>query len=473
MELRRAMSAQNGPKGAGRLRYAVLVVIFLALTMENPAEAPAMGLWKSPLYPLGELLFLHLNLVFPGQGWLIFSGFDAILVGLLVAAVLLGRGGATPVRPFVLLCLAGVAWIWASGMMWGGADFASSLWQVQRAASLPLWGLLFEFSLRGRADRVAVGTIVLVAACLKAALALWLRATLAADESDSPYMTVHADSMLFACAFCLVVVLLFLGSDRRYALALPLLVGGMIANNRRVVWVELATGLAVVYALSPRTPAKRAVRRMVLRVLPIALFYCAVGWFSGTGIFAPVRVLRSMVDSRVDGSTQWRDWENYNVCYTLSQNPLLGTGYGHPYEEAVKLPDVTGSYALERYAPHNSILGLWAYGGLVGFTALWSMLVVAVFLAARAARHATRPSDCAAAVAAVAAILVYIVHCYGDMGLGTWASVCTAGPALAFAGHLAVSTGAWPSGARAPSPATAKNRGSAGKLTRADTRARR
>jgi O-Antigen ligase len=456
VEVRRAMSERTAPDGTRLLRYPVLVVIFLALTLENPAESPAMDLWKSPLYPLGEVLFLHLNQVFTGQGWLIFSGFDALLVCLFAAALLLGRGGATPVRPFVLICLGGVAWMWVSGMMWGGADFAGSLWQVQRAASLPLWTLLFERSLRSRADRVALGKLVLAAACLKAALALWLRATLvlALGGSDSPYMTIHGDSMLFASAFCLVVVLLFQGFDRRYALALPLLVGGMIANSRRVVWVELVAGLAVVYVLSPRTPAKRAARRMVLRVLPIALLYCATGWGSGAGIFAPVHVLRSVVDSKVDGSTEWRDMENYDMCYTMRHNPLLGTGYGHGYEEEVGTPKLTSVYVLERYAPHNSILGLWVYGGLVGFAALWSMLMVAVFFAARAARYATVPIDCTAAIAAVAAILVYVVHCYGDMGLGTWTSVCTAGPALAFAGHLAVSTGAWPSRrARARSPA--------------------
>jgi O-antigen ligase len=254
--------------------------------------------------------------------------------------------------------------------------------------------------------------------------------------------------MLFASAFCLVVMLLLSGMGQRCALALPLLLGGMIANNRRVVWVELAAGLAVVYALSPRTPAKRAVTRAAARVLPIVLLYCAAGWSSGSGVFAPVRVVRSVVDSRVDRSTEWRDWENYNMCYTLGQHPLFGTGYGHGYEEVVKLADVSQGYSLYRYAPHNSILGLWAYGGLVGFMALWSMLAVAIFFAARAARHATEPIDRAAAVSAVAAILVYVVHCYGDMGLGTWASVCTAGPALAFAGRLAVSTGAWPKRAR-------------------------
>jgi hypothetical protein len=434
------------------LRYPVLVVTFLALTLENPAEIPAAGLWRSPLYPLESVLFLQLKFILPG---VIFSGLDLLFAYLLAVSLFRWisgstidgrRSGATPVRPFLLICLGGAAWVWTWGMTRGGADFASSLWQVRVVVVLPVWAILFELSLRSRADRMALGKVVLAAACLKSGLALWLRATLvpAPGEIEIPYVTVHADSMLFASAFCLVVVLLLQGFDRRCALALPLLLGGMIANSRRLVWTELAMGLAVTFALSPRTPAKRAVTRMALRVLPFALLYCAAGWSSGSGVFAPVHVVRSMVDGKVDGSTAWRDLENYNMCYTLGHSPLLGTGYGHGYEEHIMLPDISAVYALYRYAPHNSILGLWVYGGLVGFAALWSMLVVAVFFAARAARHATLPIDCVAAVAAAAAILVYAVHCYGDMGLGTWTSACIAGPALAFAGRLAVSTGAWP-----------------------------
>ncbi len=51
-------------------------------------------------------------------------------------------------------------------------------------------------------------------------------------------------------------------------------------------------------------------------------------------------------------------------------------------------------------------------------------------------------------------IVIYEVHCYGDMGLGTWTSVFTVAPALAVVAQLAVATGAWPrrerSASRAP-----------------------
>jgi hypothetical protein len=73
------------------------------------------------------------------------------------------------------------------------------------------------------------------------------------------------------------------------------------------------------------------------------------------------------------------------------------------------------------------------------------MLVVGLFLAARAYQYAVSVDDQTAALAAVSSIVVYLVYCYGDLGLGTWTSVFIVAPAFAIGSQLAVSTGAWPS----------------------------
>jgi hypothetical protein len=78
------------------------------------------------------------------------------------------------------------------------------------------------------------------------------------------------------------------------------------------------------------------------------------------------------------------------------------------------------------------------------------MVVVGVFLAARAYRYAVTVADRTAALTAVSIIVVYLVYCYGDLGLGTWASVFMVAPAFAIVSKLAVTTGAWPSRAGAP-----------------------
>lgn len=439
------------------LRWPFLVLTFLALTLENPADVPAQGLWKSPLYTAGALLLAHLNVTLP-QKSLLFSGLDVILVYLFVIILWRAAGGSRvdgapsaaprPLGVLAMASIAGIAWAWTYGWMRGGADVGSSLWQVERVAYLPILYFAFQSALRPR-DAGALAKVLVAAACLKACVALYVRQTVAPRPGEELlYVTTHPDSMLFAGATCAVVALYFERRDRAHAwlaaLTIPLLVAGMVANGRRIAWVEVAAGLAIVFALTPSTPAKRTIARTAILGSPIVLVYCALGWNQSSGFFGPVHTIRSLVDSDTDGSTTWRDWENYDLVYTLRQNPLFGAGYGHGYIEYVKLPDVSTAYALERFAPHNSILGLFAYGGIVGFTALWTMLAIGIFFGARAYRHASRAEERTAALVSIVAIVVYFVHCYGDMGLGTWIGVFTVAPALAIIGQLAVKTGAWP-----------------------------
>jgi len=221
-------------------------------------------------------------------------------------------------------------------------------------------------------------------------------------------------------------------------------VAGIVANTRRLAWVEVGIGLLTLSFASRWTRLKRRLARVVLLGSPFILAYAVAGWDSQGAVFRPVQILQSVVDSKADPSTEWRDWENYDLFFTIRQTPILGTGYGHGFIEHVKLRDVSRAYALYRFIPHNSILGIWAYGGLVGFTALWAMLVVGGYLGARSRRFAQTPDERTAAVAVPAVLAIYLAHCYGDMGLGTWTAIFIVAPTLAITAKLAVTTGAWP-----------------------------
>jgi hypothetical protein len=442
------------------LRWALLATTFLALTLENPSDMPACGQWKSPLYEVGAVLLVHLNVTL-GHKALAFSGLDLILTSMFLVAALRSVTGSRidgpsdgntrgPIGAFAALSLAGIAWMWLYGLARGDSQVASSLWQVQRVAYLPAVLLLSQLAFRRRCDVAALGKVVVAAACVKALLAIYIRVTVPPPPGEPIllYATSHADSMLFGVAFCAVLaVVIHRPPGQRMTLGatvLPLLFAGMIANGRRLAWVELAAGVVAVVALTPRSPAKRTAARAAIAASPLLLAYLAAGWSSASALFAPVHTMRSVVDSKADPSTLWRDLENYDLFFTLRHHPLLGTGYGHGYVEVVWLPDISGSYALYRFLPHNSILGLWAFGGLIGFTALWTVLVVGLFLAARAYRYAVVRDDRTAALTAVSVVVVYLVYCYGDLGLGTWTSVFLVAPALAIASKLAVRTGAWP-----------------------------
>jgi hypothetical protein len=93
--------------------------------------------------------------------------------------------------------------------------------------------------------------------------------------------------------------------------------------------------------------------------------------------------------------------------------------------------------------PHNSVVGLWAFCGAFGFTGLALSLVVGVYLAARSYQSARSPEERIAANMVISVVLIYVIHCWGDIGFSERRSIFLVGPMLAMAGQLAVSTGAW------------------------------
>src|SRR5207244_632928 len=104
--------------------------------------------------------------------------------------------------------------------------------------------LLFRAALRSPRDLPALGKVVVAAALVKAVLAFYVRHTLSPHDIRSlPYATSRADSVLFAGACSLLLARFIERPNRRHltllALTLPVLFLGMVANNRRLVWVEL------------------------------------------------------------------------------------------------------------------------------------------------------------------------------------------------------------------------------------------
>jgi hypothetical protein len=62
------------------------------------------------------------------------------------------------------------------------------------------------------------------------------------------------------------------------------------------------------------------------------------------------------------------------------------------------------------------VLGLWAFGGLLGFALLWLIYQVGVFFAVRAYRWSRNPTERITSLAAGAALICYPVQGYGDLG---------------------------------------------------------
>jgi len=432
------------------LRKSLFVLIFLGLALDQPGDAS--GLWQSPVAPLGQLLLanlnhtvpvdaLHMSLMADLLGYLLLIRIHRSLSGSRIDET--GRAKPASLLLWTLaISLLTLLALSVYGLARGG-DIKMVKQQAQTFGQLLLMAYLLAVSLRGTLDYRTLGRVVLAAACTKALIAVWVWLTVV---SELPFATTHGDSMLFACALAILLGLLFEQPVGRNAglcvLVLPLLLAGMVANSRRLVWVEVSTVVFALYAISPWTHVKRQCTRAVLLVLPLILAYGGVGWNSNSRLFAPVRLVRSIGDADLDASTRYREIENYNLIYTLRANPWLGTGFGHPFTEAVKGDDIS-FFKEYRFLPHNSVLGLWGFGGMLGFTGLWATVVVGILLAARSYFRAQSPEGRVAAFAAIASVLIYVIHCWGDIGFAEKNSIFLVGSALAVAGRLAQPTSVW------------------------------
>src|SRR5690606_31585799 len=96
----------------------------------------------------------------------------------------------------------------------------------------------------------------------------------------------------------------------------------------------------------------------------------------------------------------------------------------------------------EPYVPHNSMLGLWAYTGYIGFTTWWMLLVLMSYFALRGYRHTRDPAYRTATMLTPAVLLIYMVQAYGDIGLGVWHALLIVGSSAVVSAKIAVSEGA-------------------------------
>ena len=436
------------------IRQGLFAIVFLGLTVDAVGDGP----WESPLAPFGSLLAFNLNQSLP-IGVLALPGLAVILLAMLAVVIhrkLIGSridsaGRNDPASPLLVslaVALGTVVFLVLLGVVRGGL-FQMARMQLQAFILLLLMAYVSSMGLRNLRDYRTIGKIVVIAAVLRSGYVLWANHVLTSGtDVVLEVAATHGDSVLFACALVLLVVrFVEMPSQRTFmwmAVLTPWLAWGMIVNARRLVWVEVAVALVLFAVISRPSRMKRLLKRLGILCLPLVLGYVLVGWntSSEAAIFAPVKTFKSVGDGENDSSTLYRDLENYNLLLTLRFRPLLGAGFGQPFVEFVKLPDIS-FFKEYPYLPHNSILGLWAFTGAIGFLGISLPLIVAVFLASRSYQMARTSEERLAAFMVIATLAIYLSHCWGDIGFSERRTILLVGPALAIAGQLASATGAW------------------------------
>ena len=413
------------------LRYTALCLLAALLSLDLRSDA--FGLWYTPLAIFGDMFRANLDEVIPASH-IKASGLELVLIVALVVTIYRKSTSERhydpdlipPANLFSALALLGVVAV-VLGSVNGvlhGASIKSASWHARPLLHYPALFFFFLAAFPQRRDRLAIGRVVVAAALIKSVFALYVRLVVQRRVSFyMEYATNHFDSILFVVACVILLVNLAERMDRRAllncALYLPILLGGMIANNRRLAWVALGISLLAIYWVSPVNRWKRGVTRAVLVLAPVALLYVGIGWNGSSAVFAPVRLFHSVTSGKVDRSTWDREVENWNLALSIRERPLIGRGFGLEYTEYFKGDDLSSGFPIYRSLPHNSMLGLLLFAGLFGFIGIMSFYVCGVFLAVLCFRSAERAQDRVAALCCIAAVVTCWVQAYGDLGLGS------------------------------------------------------
>lgn len=435
-----------------------VAVLFVALLFDNVAERPGMGLFKTPLHEPGRFLYTALAYTLKIPGLKLF-GLE-LLLGFLLLLVLV-RGPlreearcAAPARGLVIFCaLAGatVLAFEAYGLARGG-DLNLSMLQVRPlllCVTLPiLWGLCFR---RYRSIHMVLAAFT-VAAFVRACFGIYYWAVIVRHGVKGPvslgggtYVMTHSDSVLAVVVLLICIVMVYeRPSVRSFALTgvvFPVVMLGIIVNNRRLAIVALVMALFFVYLVADRF-LKRRVHLTLTALTPLFLVYVLAGWSSDAVWARPVQTIKSVTEA-ADSSAQTRDVENYNLTVTMKRNPFFGSGFGHEYVEFVKMHDISDAFEAYRYVPHNSILGLLGFTGPIGFTGIWLVFLAGSFFAARTYRFARTEAERLLCLVTIGAIITHGVQAFGDMGIHSFMAALTTSPLIGLVGVAAVRTGAW------------------------------
>ncbi|MGE5788831.1 MAG: O-antigen ligase family protein [Myxococcales bacterium] len=435
---------------------ALAFFLFIALTAENFAEFPFANRWSTFMRPIGDILHKRLPIGVTGLHFLVFVWCLVLMVR--------RRGQTARVRALdraLWLNLGTMAFMVIYGSLNGGR-FMFALLQVNTFIFLPITAFLFLHGARTPTDFRLLGKTIVAAALFRGVLAVYFRYVIVPVEFETvpATLTTHADTMLFATA---TIIAISSGIEQRKrsvvipaALLTAFLLFVILINGRRLGFVSVAGSCLVLYAIL-RRDLRRRINKWLIVLAPLLLVYAAVGWNSTHTIFKPVHSFATILGSHEDASSQTRNIENYNLIITLSKNKLLGRGWGHEYDEVSVAYSVAEAFSVYRYIPHNMVLGIWAFLGVVGSTGVWLVFVVGAFLGARAYHYSRTPLERVISAVALCEFVIYGQQAYGDMGVIAWNGNMLAGVALAAASRMAVHTRAMaPPNSQAPGARGAK-----------------
>jgi hypothetical protein len=419
----------------------VCVVTFLVLTAEVTGFTFERK-WSTPWRYVTEWLFGPI----PGirLWWL-----DLICIAIMVVARTqrgAQSGRAKPVQTAIFVSI-GALFAWAFLGAFRGGSLLDMRLQLHAMVLLFVIALMHMNALRTPEHFRMLGKTIVYAALFRAVMMfLFYILVMRSSPLRIEAATDHGDTITFVVTIAIVIANAIHSRKRKAIVGAVLITAVMLwciqTNNRRLAWSALIGSLLTMYFMIPTGPVRRKIHRRLAVIVPIVGLYVALGWSHPAGIFKPLASLHSINDSS-NLSTRSRALEDLGLVVTLRTGPLIGTGFGQKYIEVSNELSAV-AFPQYRYVPHNSVLGLAAFTGALGFIGIWMIFPIAAYFAARAYSFGRAPLEKTISMVALAAIFIHINQMWGDIGINAVPGLVVTSGALAAASRMAVHTGAWP-----------------------------
>lgn len=321
-----------------------------------------------------------------------------------------------------------------------GGNFKLSLWELRpQVYGLAVFVMATQLLAQRSQIKVLVA-ILAIAETFKGGVGV-VRYFITLNRELDTLEAIQAHEESYLLGLFLVAVVIGLIWFRRPLMVLlvaatPFVFTAIVVNHRRAgigaLGLEVVIVLILAYTLEPR------LRRPLLVVASGMTLVCAavviVFWNQQYGAIAEmIRPIRSAVDptARDLSSDLYRLAESNNLRATFRTSPLLGVGFGHPYNVIYPQNGVAKIDPLWNVIPHNSLLWVPMRMGVVGVITFWGLISMAIIEAIWVMRNVPDTLIRAVAVFALATIAGELFIAYVDIGLENYRTLIVLGLVLA------------------------------------------
>jgi hypothetical protein len=178
---------------------------------------------------------------------------------------------------------------------------------------------------------------------------------------------------------------------------------------------------------------------MSVGVLIASAIFIGYAWDKQYGIQAQlVRPIRALIDptARDFSSDIYRVAESANLRFTYRTQPIIGVGFGHPFDIVYPMADISNIYPLWNVIPHNSVMWVGMRMGALGYVAFWGLIGLAVIQGFGIIGARRDPFIRAVAAFCVAAVVAEIAVAYVDIQLENYRNLIFLGVVLGVLNRL-------------------------------------